>query len=340
MLKPKTIAIEANASCQLRCPTCPTTGKGYPPVIGSGYLRLNNFKSLLDDNPQIRCVLLENRGEMFLNPELLAIMEYAFRKEVPILCNSGVNFNTVREEVLEGLVKYRFQSLFCSIDGATPDIYKMYRVGGDFNRVMEHIRQINHYKKVYNSQYPKLTWQFVVFGHNEHELPLAKKKAVELDMKFQAKMSWDADYSPVRDKQFVMAQTGWPCVTREEFEQVTGSRYMRKICHSLWHSPRINWDGRILGCCWNSWSEFGGNAFDDGYIACANNEKISYARKMLQGKVPHRNDLPCSSCELYTKIRNSGKYLTKAEIYGRWSYLAARFIYRACGLRRIRKAIE
>jgi MoaA/NifB/PqqE/SkfB family radical SAM enzyme len=232
----------------------------------------------------------------------------------------------VGEGVLEGLVKYRFRTLVCSIDGASPETYKKYRVGGDFEQVMEHIQRINHYKKEYQSEYPRLTWQFVVFGHNEAELPRARQRAAELDMKFQAKMSWDSDYAPIRNRAFVLEQTGWPAVTREEYEAVTGVPYMRQTCYSLWQYPNINWDGRILGCCWNSWKEFGGNAFEDGYVAAVNTENIRYARDMLLGKAEHRDDLPCSSCKLYLEMKISGNFLTKAEISNRWEHRVTRII--------------
>jgi MoaA/NifB/PqqE/SkfB family radical SAM enzyme len=235
---PHELHIEANASCQLRCPTCPTTSQGYPPVVGSGYLHFRDFRNLLDENSQVKKVQLQNRGEMFLNPELLQIIEYGFKKGIAISADSGVNLNFVREGVLEGLVKYRFRSLLCSIDGATPETYRIYRVGGSFERVIKYIQEINHYKKLYQSKYPKLSWQFVVFGHNEHEIPLAREMASSLNMSFVTKMSWDSKYSPVRNREFVMKETGWPAVTREEFEKIKKQDYMRGVCSSLWISPR------------------------------------------------------------------------------------------------------
>lgn len=32
------------------------------------------------------------------------------------------------------------------------------------------VRKINAFKHQYNSQQPRLNWQFVIFGHNEHEI--------------------------------------------------------------------------------------------------------------------------------------------------------------------------
>jgi MoaA/NifB/PqqE/SkfB family radical SAM enzyme len=328
-IRPDSLHIEANASCQLRCPGCPTTGSGYPPVIGSGYLRFSDFKNLLTDYPRFRKAYFENRGEMFLNPELIQILNYAYRNGISVSSESGVNLNFVHDGVLEALVKYRFKSLTCSIDGATAGSYQTYRVGGDFDRVIENIRTINHYKETFRSPYPELTWQFVVFGHNEHELPLAKQMAQKLNMKFSPKMAWDSEYSPIRDKAFVMAETGWPAVTREEYECATGHSYVQHVCYALWLSPRVNWDGKILGCCWNSWGDFGGNAFQDGYLPAINNEKITHAREMLLGRLEPIEGIPCTICELYIKRRERKRHLTLNEIYRtrRLWYRAGRFAF-------------
>lgn len=142
-----------------------------------------DFKTLIDGNPSIKQVELSDYGEMFPNPELLELMKYAHEHNVLLAANNGVNLNTIKEEVIEGLVKFGLRGLTCSIDGASQDTYAKYRVGGDFDRVIENVRKINHHKKAYGTQYPKLTWQFVVFGHNQHEIPMARTLARELGMK-------------------------------------------------------------------------------------------------------------------------------------------------------------
>ena len=351
IINPTRLTIDANASCQLRCPTCLTTSsKGCPPVVGNGYLTLSNLKNLLEANSQIIEVYFNNRGEMFLNPELLSIMEYLFQKNIPMTNHSGVNLNTVSERVLEGLVKYQFRHLLCSIDGATQETYRLYRVGGDFERVIENIRIINGCKKRFESEYPQLTWQFVVFGHNEHEIPLARQLARDLNMGFVAKMSWDSSISPIRNPEFVLAETGWPATTRVEFKRVTETSYLRNNCHDLWLTPRINWDGAVLGCCWNIMAALGGNAFRDGYVPSINNERINYARQMLMGQASPREDIPCSQCTMYLNMRDSDSYLTLHEIFPPKPFVnrvydtiskyprlcrTVRFLYRISGLKRL-----
>ena len=57
---------------------------------------------------------------------------------------------------------------------------KKYRVGGCLDRVFENVKKLNELKRKYNSPYPRLSWQFIIFGHNEEEIPLVKKMAPEL----------------------------------------------------------------------------------------------------------------------------------------------------------------
>ena len=311
MIEPRKIHLETSSFCQLRCPSCPTTSGHIHPAIGSGFLKFDDFRRLLESNPALEHVEISNYGEVFLNPQLLRILEYAHRNDVVISIGVGANLNHVKDEVLEGLVKFRVRSMTCSIDGATPESYRKYRIRGNFDRVIANIETINSYKRRYQSVLPKLTWQFVVFGHNEHEIPIARTMAVKLGMEFSTKLNWDAKFSPVHDADFVRAQTGWRATTREEYEQEHGEKFGSKICHQLWDAPQINWDGKVIGCCRNFWGDFGGNAFTDGLMNSINNEKMNYAREMLTGREPARDDIPCSTCEMYIAMRNRFKFIVK-----------------------------
>jgi MoaA/NifB/PqqE/SkfB family radical SAM enzyme len=256
-------------------------------------------------------VELANYGEVLLNPHLLEILEYADSKAVAITFSVGVNLNHATDELLEGLVKFRVRHMTCSIDGASPETYRVYRVRGNFMKIIEHIERINDFKNKYQSEFPKLTWQFVVFGHNEHEIPVAREMARKLGMAFSTKINWDAKFSPIRDKVFVRTQSG-EGATRQEYELIHGKNYLSSICQQLFDDPQINWDGKNLGCCRNFWGDFGGNAFVDGLHACFHHEKMSYARAMLRGQAPPRDDIPCSTCEMYHSMRARSGWIGEA----------------------------
>lgn len=203
------------------------------------------------------------------------------------------------------------RALTCSIDGASQESYRKYRVRGDFDAVIRNIEILNSYKRRYESDIPRLRWQFVVFGHNEHEIPAACALAEKMGMEFHSKLSWDSKISPIRDREFVRSQTGWQSFTREEYEHEHGKKFGSRICQQLWDDPQINWNGKVLGCCRNFWGDFGGNAFTDGLVNSINNKKMEYARKMLSGQASARHDIPCSTCEIYVSMRQSSKFLLK-----------------------------
>jgi MoaA/NifB/PqqE/SkfB family radical SAM enzyme len=113
---------------------------------------------------------------------LSAILKSAHESGIELTVDNGVNFNSVREEALDALVKYRVRSLTVAIDGATAESYRAYRKGGDFDRVIANIQKLNEYKRRYESRFPLLTWQFVIFGHNEHELSRGRAMARSLGM--------------------------------------------------------------------------------------------------------------------------------------------------------------
>lgn len=307
--KPVNLRLEASSVCQLRCPSCPRSTAAFKNHIGQGFLKAADFRQLLDKNRWIESVELSNYGEMFLNPELLEIIKYAHERGVYLTGDNGANLNNAPEEILEGMIKYKFHSRTCSIDGASEDIYMIYRIKGSYATVINNIKIINFFKQKYSSDYPVLIWQFVIFGHNEHQLPLARQMAAALGMRFHPKLSWDEDLSPLQDVEFVKKETGLTIVSRKEYLKWHGLPYLSETCKQLWDNPQINWDGKLLGCCRNFWGDFGGNAFTEGLIPALNHEKINYARDMLSGKKPMREDIPCTTCEVYLARKDHGKWL-------------------------------
>lgn len=319
MIKPSQIRVDASTACQLRCPACPTTQGKIRARLGTGFLRFDRFLRIVDENPWVRSIELSNWGEIFLNPDLLRMMKYAFEKGVRLKAKNGVNFNDVSEEMLLALVRYRFHSLKFSIDGTTPETYRTYRKRGDHARVMANVRRLCALKEEHASEFPRLKWQFIAFGHNEHQIAEAKALAAELGMRFWVKLAWKSadsteQMSDVSDREMIARETGTGVASRREFYERKHERYMqRHSCTQLWSSPQINWDGRVLGCNILHGGDFG-DAFDDGLLAALNGEKISYARRMLMGVAPARADVPCSDCKHYLSMREHGRWIRPADV--------------------------
>jgi MoaA/NifB/PqqE/SkfB family radical SAM enzyme len=264
-INPQTIRLDLSTHCQLKCPSCPTAQGKIKEQLGAGFVGLENFQKIIANNPEILHIELSNWGEVLLNPELPLILEYAYQKNVIITISNGANLNTAKAETLEALVKYRVRQITCSIDGASQETYQQYRLGGNFNRVIDNIKTINHYKSIHKTDFPILLWQFVVFGHNEHEIAQARQLAKELKMEFYVKLSWDEEISPLKHPEQVRLETNSQVISQSEFLKKNKRDYMNQyFCKQMFQSPQINWDGRVLGCCINSWGDYG-NAFDEKY---------------------------------------------------------------------------
>jgi len=319
--RPRRVALDASTACQLKCPSCPTASGVVGKTLGTGFLKLEHFKAFLDAHAWISQIELSNWGEAFLNPELPHILAYAYRRHVALTIDNGANLNHARAEALDALVKYRLRRLSCSIDGASQETYAVYRVRGNFDRVIENIKTINRLKRAYRSPYPALQWQFVAFGHNQHEIGTARAMAKDLGMAFRCKLSWDDLYgpafSPVTDRALIQRETGLGVADRREYEEQRGRSYIAAACHQVWLSPQINADGRLLGCSVNHWGDYG-NVFADGLEACLTSEKLAYAKAMLMGEKEARPDVPCTSCSVYRSMLTRDAWVRPDEVAPRY----------------------
>jgi MoaA/NifB/PqqE/SkfB family radical SAM enzyme len=293
--------------CQLKCPNCATPEGAFARFLGSQTLKFEHFKNFVDANPWLREIEIAGEGEIFLNPDILRILKYACQKKVTLTAYSGSNLNTLSEEVIEGIVKYKLHFLNCSIDGASNKTYQIYRRGGDLKKVIANIKTINKFKALYRSELPRLQWQFIVFGHNEHEILRAKMMALKLGMSFRPRIAW-GNFSPVKNKDLVKKVTGLDATDRDEYREKHGKIYLTvQVCSQMWVQPQINADGRVLGCCMNRWSDYG-NAFKEDLIGILNSERMNYARAMLLGKKEEREDIPCVHCPWYREMKMTNRW--------------------------------
>ena len=148
-------SIDLCTKCQLSCICC-STSKGVirNGFVKEGYMSFDMFRYIVETNPELKEFEMSNWGEIFLNPQILDIFEFAYNKGIKLYCGNGTNFNYVPDSVLEGLVKYRIEYLNLSIDGTSQDVYVKYRRNGNYDRVISNIEKLNVFKKIYNSPYP------------------------------------------------------------------------------------------------------------------------------------------------------------------------------------------
>jgi hypothetical protein len=120
------------------------------------------------------------------------------------------------------------------------------------------------------------------------------------------------DRLAVRDRRRIRKLLGW--ADRVEFMESMGIQYCRILCLNLWRAPQINWDGRLVGCMCNMSHTFADYVLDERFQEEVNNERMRYARQMLMGDAPPREDIPCARCTYFDQISEHGLWYTPEEI--------------------------
>ena len=318
---PKSIIFDLCNKCQLNCPACliRQNEEQVKKNGGFGYTSFQKFKEFIDKNPFINDIEIALHGEVLLNPDLEKILEYAYEKKVRLHTNIGVNLNTISESLAEAIVKYELEAMTVSIDGASPETYAIYRRGGDFNKVIDNIKMINRFKKQYNSNHPYLTYKFILFGHNEHEILKAKELAKSLNMQILFTPNGQPDYSPIKNKEKVLKETG--LANLDTLIETQADLYKNDFdngffCKEFYDKPTINFNGKLAGCAANFFKSYEIDVFKDGLFKALNKERVLYAKYMLSDlSAKPRKDVPCSQCRVYEFLKQKNIPITNKKFY-------------------------
>lgn len=281
------------------------------PIIGNGYLKFYDFQNFIKKNPYVKQIELSLSGEIFLNPELIEIIKYAHKKEITLTAHNGVNFNTISDDILEALVKYQFKGITISIDGTSNETYSIYRKNGNYNKVIENIKKLNEYKQKFNSIYPILTWQYIVFEHNKHEICNIEDIARELNFaRIYIKEPWN------KEVEINKIQTSFPkhiLETKKEIIDLFKSDTF-ELCKQIWLSPQINWDGTLLGCCCSTHHNLGVNVFKSGLKKALKTSKIKFLKNVLSGKEEPNESIACNWCYFYKTQKANNQFINSKKL--------------------------
>lgn len=297
-LRPTCVRLETCTLCQLDCTYCYMRTGNYG-TMGRGYLNFAAFSKFVDENPYVRKIEISNNGEVFLNPDLGKILELANEKNIEITIGNGVNFNTVSDEVLELLVKTQVSFINVSIDGASQEIYSLYRRNGSFEAVISNIKKLNRWKEKYHSELPILQWQYILMEHNECDLEKASLMAKELNMNIFYKYECVKGEFEPKDRERIEKITGLDCFSMNEYNSKFDHTYGSDMCYQTIFCPQINYDGRLLGCCMLWKEDLGVNVFEKGLVDALNSEKYLKMIRLLLGieqSFDAAEGIPCLHC--------------------------------------------
>ena len=176
--KPYVLVIDPTNVCNLRCPLCPTglmqRGRKAGLISWETYTRAIDAAA-----PWAYKVNLFNWGEPLLHTHLFDMVRYAKARNLGTSLSSNLSVQ-ISDERIDELIRSGLEYLCVSIDGATQDVYAMYRRRGDLELVLSNVRRIVKRRKELSSRTPVLEWQFIPMKHNEHEVDAARELAAQI----------------------------------------------------------------------------------------------------------------------------------------------------------------
>jgi len=179
--RPYQLTVDPTNACQLGCPGCVhTTNREYAAQFDWPRSTLPHpvFERFLEETGAYAfCVFLYNYGEPLLHRRFGDFVRSAKRYLQFTLASTNLSMPL---QDPESLVTCGLDRLVLSIDGATPAVYEKYRRKGQFGLVLDNLRSLVASKKRLGSPTPYLSWQFLTFEHNVHEVERAAEMAREI----------------------------------------------------------------------------------------------------------------------------------------------------------------
>lgn len=295
--KPMTLVFDPSSICNLHCPLCPN-GQNRPERTRISPT-FEEYKKVIDDlKDSLLFITLANWGEPLLNKKIVDMVDYANKRDIDT--SIYTNLTLLNTNMAEGLVKAGLDEIVVSLDGATEKTYLKYRIGGNFQKVLQGLKLLVKLKHKYSSRIV-IKWQFIVSSQTEAELTKAKKMASEIGVRFYPVMlRVDMGKETHNDRKMeIKNHLKWfPKI--KNFQRYNLSRFTnRKVvrnCYWLWMKTVVNSNGSVSPCCavWDESQDFG-NAFKTGVLNIWNGKKYQEARRLIRTRKEIKNNV-CSNC--------------------------------------------
>jgi MoaA/NifB/PqqE/SkfB family radical SAM enzyme len=296
---PQKATLELFGGCQLRCPLCPT-GARVKPGRPTGPMTLDRAARLIDELAgSVKVIELFSWGEPFLNPHACEIIRMIADRGIRSVVST--NLQTMPDP--HDLLASGLSQLIVSCHGMTQHTYAKYMVGGLLSRTLANLDRL--LAAAGPDPSVELVLRFVVFAHNEHELPLAYDRFRDTPVRVEAapmRMDMrDEILNPVADN--LKRYSEWiPDSSRFYDQQRLEARRAPIGCNLPFEEIVIDVDGSVSLCCSSYDPMFDlGNALRDSVTAIWNGPRYLAARNVVSGRSsPADGDVLCRTC------RNNG----------------------------------
>jgi MoaA/NifB/PqqE/SkfB family radical SAM enzyme len=288
--RPYGLEVDPINNCNLACPGCVHSSHVKELELfqwSSGMLSRERYEALLRRyGPCAIQMTLCNYGEPLLNPLTPEFIRLA--KNYLLFTTLSTNMTAKRFDA-DAYANSGLDYMTVSLDGATQGVYEKFRKKGDLGLALRNIQALVEAKRKAGKRRPLISWQFLAFEHNAHEIDDAMRMGREMGIdQFVVAtpfdVSWDdpairpAAVAPAahvfcRDFEQTLAEN-WnpfsgeeaaPAIEREFettwMEQLAGQpedmrleidrdhAQSKHVCHWLYKNMVMDATGRIIPCC-------------------------------------------------------------------------------------------
>lgn len=203
---PRMLQLEPTSHCNLKCPACPVTDFATDPrytADRTDTLTLAEMIAVFEQLPSLDKLLLYNYGEAFLHAEILPLLRWlrANRPQLAIHISTNalaLTATRVREVVAERLV----DRMLFAIDGARPESYARYRVGGKLDKALGAMRQMVAEASAAGTRDRfEIWWQYILFEWNDSEEELAEAR--EIAAGIGVPIEWVVTHTPGASQKYL-----------------------------------------------------------------------------------------------------------------------------------------
>lgn len=327
-MRPTNLSVGIASVCNLRCLACFHGNKDQGAMFVKprpAFMTLEQFKSIADDALIYAHDLnLTGQGESFLNPDIYDIIAYAKSKRTYVYLDTN-GHNVDADRTLDsGLDKITY-----ALDGFSQETYEKYRIGGNFQQVLNSIIILSAKAEARRSSI-LIKVKFLVHAFNEHEVPAVRHFFTGMS---NVELMLDYFWIPPEDGEYVLTDrytvsknmyNVWSPKhspefniytydkERDVFRHISSDLPFNKMCELVYIGMYINPNGDAYPCCKAALPEpedmYLGNVFSESVTEVFNSEKAKLFRNRFRATGGHTS--LCADCwvnkaSLQTDIRSA-----------------------------------
>ncbi|MDO9464745.1 MAG: radical SAM protein [bacterium] len=305
---PSYIEIEVTTRCNLRCIMCEHTYWNEP----NRDMSFQEFKQIVDQFPKLKWIGLTGIGESFLNKDFIRMLKYVKSKSIYVELYDTFYF--IDKKIAKELIEIEVDKIFVSLDAATKETYEYIRVGSDFEKVVNNVKNLFQLKREKNAFSPIVEFHYIISKANSQEV-LPYIELVHSLINEKVNVQFTRMLHEFTDVSYLFTEV--PEEIRQRIERrakelginVRWNADIPKVKPPItkcieWTMPFIFVSGHVVPCC--SGNEAGrrdfqketalGNVFKTSFKEIWRSQNYKEFKGML-----HRGEVPiqCRNCCLY-----------------------------------------